>query len=65
MQPPDLEAWLEQLGKTREISIPPEFRAHIEAIIVSQLFYGVIPGAASQRLGPLVRMTASPGVVTP
>jgi hypothetical protein len=33
MQRSDLEAWLKQLGKTREVSIPPEFREHIEAII--------------------------------
>lgn len=33
MQPQIWSAWLEQLGKTREISIPPKFREHVEAII--------------------------------
>ena len=33
MQPSDLETLLKQVGKTREVSIPPEFREHIEAII--------------------------------
>ena len=33
MHPSDLEARLKQLGKTREVPIPPEFREHIEAIV--------------------------------
>jgi len=33
MQPSDLETLLKQVGKTCEVSIPPEFREHIEAII--------------------------------